>query len=290
MRRAPWKLIAGGLVLSVGGLAAVAGIPGRAGPVACGAPQEPEPAAPVIPPLPPVGHPAPSAPAPTLVLTPGDLPSIPPAPVPAPILVQVQATETAPMPRTAADTVLELRIPTAEPPALIQVGVIPPIPQTVPAATPKPAPADPTIPVVPDPIPVQFPTPPSTEKKLKVMLHLGDDRPRFEVRDGDEVYLKVVCDKVDVKSPSERGESMSVMKAVGKVAFVTPGGEGECDELSVVPGTGQVIVTGKVAFKYHWGKVETTVSGDRMTFRLGSAPGMAPPGPTTVSASYQKVK
>ena len=63
------------------------------------------------------------------------------------------------------------------------------------------------------------------------------------------------------------------MRATGKVGFVTPGGDGVCDELSVVPGTGQVVVTGKVQFKYNWGKVETTVSGDRLTFRLGSAPG-----------------
>ena len=116
----------------------------------------------------------------------------------------------------------------------------------------------------------------------------GDDRPRFEVRDGEECYLKVVCDKVDVKSPSDRGESMSVLKATGKVAFVTPGGEGECEELSVVPGTGQVIVSGKVTVKHTWGKAETTFSCDRMTFRLGSAPGMAPASPTAIPASYRR--
>lgn len=316
MRRTPWKLIAGGLALSLGGLAAVAGLPGR-GSVASGAPQQVEQPCPVIPPLPPVGQqaapqlPSVPAPAPTIVLTPADLPPIPAAPA----IIQVQATETAPMPRTAADKVIELSIPTPAPappvadysppnksefmpiptdrwaptaqaPPSYFPSTTPPIAATsvdllLPQAT-RPLPA-------PDaaPVPAQFTQPALPEKKLKVMLHMGDDRPRFEVRDGEEVYLKVVCDRVDVKSPSDRGESMSVMKATGKVAFITPGGEGECEELSVAPGTGQVIVNGKVAFKYNWGKVETTVSGDRMTFRLGSAPGMTA-SPTTLPASYQK--
>jgi hypothetical protein len=161
----------------------------------------------------------------------------------------------------------------------------PPIPATpdpaplLPSSSePKPAPVQPT-PAPADPLLNAPPTevaPAVVEKKLKVMLHMGDDRPRFEVRDGDEVYLKVVCDKVDVKSPSDRGETMSTLRATGRVTFVTPGGEGTCEELTVIPGTGQVVVTGRVSFKYNWGKVETTVSGDKMTFRLGSTPGVAP--------------
>lgn len=118
-----------------------------------------------------------------------------------------------------------------------------------------------------------LPEPTTTaEKKLKVILHLGDERPRFEVRDGDDVYLKVLCERVDVKSPGENGENMSVLRATGKVKFTTPGGEGTCDELMLTAGTGQVTVQGKVAFKYNWGKVETTVSGNSMTFRLGAGP------------------
>jgi hypothetical protein len=298
MRRAPWKLIAGGLVLSAGGLAAVAGVPGRTGQVAC-APQQPESAAPAIPALPPAGQTLPPqapattspSPVPAVVVSPADLPPIPAAPM----IVQVQATETAPMPRTAAEAVFELPVPTVASPTPMTAAVPTPLPATLdyaiplvpnPAtvATPKPATGE----AAPDVVPAQFTSPASTEKKLRVSLHLSDERPRFVVRDGDEVYLRVVCDKVDVKSPSERGEAMSTMHAAGKVAFVTPGGEGLCDELTVVPGTGQVIVSGKVSFKYNWGKVETTVSGDRMTFRLGSAPGVTPAGSTTVPASYQK--
>lgn len=282
-----WKLTAGGLVLALGGLAAVAGVPARScqpdqkagpvvlveAPVAPAAYQAPA----VVPQLPtdaPAAPAVPTAPEPApvpAVSTPAELPSVPPP---------VVTAEKKPEPK--ADKVFELPVPAVE--AIQPVSAPPPVP-TPPSlpATPDPAP----LPSSSEPKPAQVqPTPapaeplteapPIVEKKLKVMLHMGDDRPRFEVRDGDEVYLKVVCDKVDVKSPSDRGETMSTLRATGRVTFVTPGGEGTCEELTVIPGTGQVVVTGRVSFKYNWGKVETTVSGDKMTFRLGSTSGVAP--------------
>jgi hypothetical protein len=45
-----------------------------------------------------------------------------------------------------------------------------------------------------------------------------------------------------------------------------------------------VVVAGRVSFKYNWGKVETTVSGEKMTFRLGSTPGVVP---ATVQAGHR---
>lgn len=306
MRRTPWKLLAGGLVLSVGGLAAVGGVPLRAGQVACSA-QPPE-AVPLIPALPPVAQPLPVPPtvsdptagAPATVLTP-----TPPPPMPT-----ARATETAPVPRPKSAAVVDLSIPPTrsvappyDPPPVAAPTTPDATPEAVPAsaervtqlqsplvstpATPLPAPVAQPVPATLQQV-APLPAADVVEKKLKVMLHMGDDRPRFEIRDGEECYLKVVCDRVDVKSPSDRGESMSVMKATGKVAFVTPGGEGECEELSVVPGTGQVIVSGKVTVKHTWGKSETTFSGDRMTFRLGSVPGTVPVGPTAVPASFRR--
>ena len=106
---------------------------------------------------------------------------------------------------------------------------------------------------------------------------MSDERPRFEVRDGDEVYLKVICDSVEVNAPNGRTDNHSTMRAIGRCAFVTPGGDGFCDELSVVPGTGLVMVSGNVRFRYQWGRAETEVSGDKMTFRLGNTPGMLTP-------------
>ena len=184
--------------------------------------------------------------------------------------------------------------PTPPAPVPVQTVIaqeIPRIPAEAPS--PKPIPTTPTWEPRAQAIPTEAPSEPARnlEKKLKVLLHMGDERPRFEVKDGDDIYLKVISDKVEVKSPSDSGANMSVMRAGGKVTFITPGGEGTCDELSVVPGTGQVIVTGKVTFTYNWGKVETTVSGEKMTFRLGSTPGTTPSSGTQgVPTSYQRVR
>lgn len=303
-----WKLTAGGLVLALGGLAAVAGVPAsscqpdhKAGPavlvevpvapVAYQTPTAPQsPATPAIP----------TTPEPTLpaVSTPAELPSIP-----SPVVTAEKKSEPKPAPKE--NKVFELAVPAegVKPAAVTPPSLPSPEPKSAPILPlpvteapspilpsppepsnltpsrfdPVPAPVQPT-PASADPLLATPPTeaPSVVEKKLKVMLHMGDDRPRFEVRDGDEVYLKVGCDKVDVKSPSDRGESMSTLRATGRVTFVTPGGEGTCEELTVIPGTGQVVVAGRVSFKYNWGKVETTVSGDKMTFRLGSTPGVTP--------------
>lgn len=157
-----------------------------------------------------------------------------------------------------------LELPPASVPASEPMVIEPAVPQP---EAPRPIAEPPmeqravnTTEVVEDPEP--------TEKKLRVVLNMGDDRPRFEVRDDDNVLLKVVCERVDVKSPAEGAKVNATMRAIGKVYFVTPGGEGICDELSVVPGTGQVLVNGNVRFKYNWGKLETEVTGEQMNFRL----------------------
>jgi hypothetical protein len=326
-----WKMTAGGLVLALGGLAAVAGVPARScqadhkagsaplvevppvpAPVVRTAHQAPaEPviapavaATPEPPKIPAVSTPAEASviPLPVAHEEPKPTPKSEPKPAPkeekvfelkvptadvTPPVIPEPKTEAKPTPKPAADT-LPLPEPTtaAAPPA----PLLPPVaaktePKPAPAPvkaepTPAPAPADPLLNAKPDPAP-SF----AGEKKLKVMLQMGDGQPRFEVRDGDVIYLKVVCDKVDVKSPSDRGETMSTLRASNRVTFVTPGGEGTCDELTVIPGTGQVVVAGHVSFKYNWGKVETTVSGEKMTFRLGSTPGVA--GATFQAVSHQ---
>ena len=109
----------------------------------------------------------------------------------------------------------------------------------------------------------------TADRKLKVLLCLGAGKPWFEVRDGEELVLKVVSDAVEVKAPADNGDAADVLKASGRVSFRTLGGNGTCDELRVVPGTGEVVVSGKVVVTSNWGKAETTATADKMTFRLG---------------------
>lgn len=159
----------------------------------------------------------------------------------------------------------------------------PPVVTFAPAPTPtsdplptKPAPKT-ELPLTPPPVVTSEPVRVSAttaaapaERKLKVQMHLGSGKPYFEVRDGEELVLKVVSDAVEVKAPAENGDAASVLKASGGVSFRTLGGNGTCDELRVVPGTGEVVVSGRVAVTSNWGKAETTAMADKMTFRLGA--------------------
>ncbi len=313
MNRTRWKMMIGALGLSLGGLAAVAGVPASDGMVSCnGAPahtvarvSEPPAVGPKL----------------------ADLPTLPTPPAPRPIEVPAPTPPAVPLPAAPEPTPIPLPAPV---PALPRIDPVAPalptptppeLPRLRPTALPTPEPMKPLelhpfpaaeSPQVPRPVaytvaespPAPAPTPTPTpavdaakvaERKLKVILSMGDERPRFEVRDGDEIYLKVVCDRVEVKSPGEGGVTVSTMSATGKVTFVTPGGEGTCDQLAVLPGTGQVVVTGKVTFTYNWGKVETTVTGEKMNFRLGSntvtpTTAQGTSGVTGVPTSYSRTR
>ena len=162
-------------------------------------------------------------------------------------------------------------------------------PSPIPAPTqPAPTKPNPFPEVIEQPVrsaPIPTPTLPAPitpvvataplEKKLKVTLQMDENSPKFEVRDGEDVVLKVVSNKVDVASPTQKGERWSTLRASGHVRFMTPGGDGFCDELQVVPGTGEVIAVGHVKFTYNWGKVETSASAEKMNFRLGAQPATA---------------
>ncbi len=185
--------------------------------------------------------------------------------------------------KIAEERVFELPVP------MQPVKALPPIPAPIVEPVFKPSQPRETEPRVATVIPVPQPelAPPIVEvaphKKLIVTLKMGDGYPKFDVRDGDDIVLKVISEGVEVKAPSERGESISVLKATRKVRFITPGGEGFCDELQVVPGTGEVIASGRVMFKYTWGKVETAVTSEKMTFRLGTGGPMSLSDITTES-------
>ncbi|MCZ2341165.1 MAG: hypothetical protein LC104_05135 [Bacteroidales bacterium] len=218
---------------------------------------------------PPAPELAPAIPLPTAAVVPAPQPTVPaPKPTPAVVAAPQPTVAPAPVAVTKLEPVTQLE-PVTKPE---------PTPAPAPAPEPKPAPQ----PIASAPVletPAKQPIPqtesladPVREKKLKVLLHMGDQRPRFEVKDGDEIYLKVICDTVDVKAPTGKTDSLSTMRAIGRCSFVTPGGEGACDELTVIPGTGQVTVSGHVRFRYQWGRAETEVSGEKMTFRLGTTP------------------
>lgn len=217
----------------------------------------------------------------------------PPTPLPT-----IDPTTKLPPPVKTHDTPPPIPVTPPTPPAPVKADV-PPMIDLVPVKNEKPvpvppipAPSKPDVPPAPlpekkaepvpsprlaDPIPSpasEAPKPAGVaSKKLKVMLHLSDDKPWFEVKDGDEVVLKVTADAVQLNATAEKSRPAGVLVATGAVTFRTLGGYGTCDELHVMPGTGEVVVTGKVTVTSNWGKSETTATADKMTFRLGGDAG-----------------
>lgn len=214
-------------------------------------------------------------------------PAAPPIPVPAPTPPPPATFDTVPpVPSTVPPTIDLVPVKNEKP-----VPVTPPLPSPTKPDLPPPAPVKPEVPLtekkadpvpppafVPDPVaPPAAVTPKpagvAASKKLKVTLNLSDDKPWFEVKDGDEVVLKVTADAVQLSATAEKGRPAGVLVATGAVTFRTLGGYGTCDELHVMPGTGEVVVTGKVTVTSNWGKSETTATADKMTFRLGGDAG-----------------
>jgi hypothetical protein len=114
---------------------------------------------------------------------------------------------------------------------------------------------------------VSFPS-----NRFRIVLRVGENEPSFEVRSGDDLVLKVVCEKVDVKSP-EKGTGLSTVKAAGKVHFVGFGAEGSCDELAFLAGTGEVSMTGnvKIQVKDKLGRVESELSTENVKYKIDAS-------------------
>ncbi|MDY3558640.1 hypothetical protein R5W23_005781 [Gemmata sp. JC673] len=152
----------------------------------------------------------------------------------------------------------------AQPPALIESPKIAPTPieqekptLDVPASKPTPAPAAGAGAVKVEAM------------KYRIVLRVGEGEPTFEVKSGDDLVLKVACEKVDIKSP-EKGVGLSAVTARGKVRFAGFGVEGTCEELSFMAGTGEVAMSGdvKVQMKDKLGRVESELTTATLKYKI----------------------
>jgi hypothetical protein len=303
-----WKLLAGLLGLSMAGVAATAdpqcpaktaGPPPVPCPVVVDVPVIPAAATVPVGTKPPLDIPAP----PTVAVTVAAPPALP-VPVAAKDPEPPKLPEPLPAPELPVPTTPAAK-PTSPTPALPEVHLEPPRPASAPPAkppelpppadtpvitgpstTPPPAPQRLDPPAVPKQSPLANPEP-TAAGAVRVVLHLGAGQPRFEVLAGDDTLLKVVSDRVDVRSPSEKGETMSALKAAGEVRFSAPGCEGVCQDLTVLPVSGDVELSGNVRVKCKQGKGETEIVASKVTFKLGSAPAYAVPEPAaTLNTSF----
>lgn len=301
-----WKLMAGVIGLGMCGLAALAepacrtvGLTRRADDPK---PDEPKPTE-AAKPLPLPDAPLPTPPATTEVPPPVILPvtdSKPPVPAALPVPMPAKNDPKTPPvmdPKAFEDVTKALQptpvplptlpTPTTPPPATTPpapkfdfhttapVPVTPPVPVATPVVPVKgevPAPPEAKVDVAPlakpDTVPAEAKAAPFNGKQLKVMLHLSTEKPWFEVKDGDELVLRVTAESVNLMAAADAGKP-AVLTAAGGVSFRTLGQSGTCDEVQVMPGTGEVVVKGKVTVTSNWGKAETTATAEKMTFRLG---------------------
>ena len=330
MATSRWKVMAGVLGVSLGGLAALAGQSPKVGETRRAQP----PALPDLP-APPVVK---SAGAPTLeVPPPAGLPALPilpttPAanpPAPLPIILSeppvAAAKKPTPKPEVIPASGTSLPVPTpvvpasGSTPAPLTIDTPPskPLPApTVPAPAapvdvkpmlPEPAkslpPTEPSLPTgfTPPAPPAATLTPPAPTAtvvepaaarsappaavvaavtKFRIILRVGEGEPTFEVRTGDDMVMKVLCEKVDIAS-AEKGQPMQQVKASGKVRFVGFGSEGTCDELSFLAGTGelQLAVNVTIQVKDKLGRVDSELKSDKVKYKLDASamPGVMKP-------------
>jgi hypothetical protein len=117
--------------------------------------------------------------------------------------------------------------------------------------------------------------------KFRIILRVGEGEPMFEVRHGDDLVMKVLCEKIDIKSPEKGQQGLSEVTATGKVRFVGFGAEGTCDTFSFLAGTGEVAMSGhvKVQVKDKIGRVESELIADQMRYKLDTSamPGILKP-------------
>lgn len=110
--------------------------------------------------------------------------------------------------------------------------------------------------------------------RLKMTLRMGDGRPRFEIRNSssEEILLKVYGEKVEMTAPPE-GKSSSVagVSASGRVKFTAPGIEGTCDQLTILSGTGEVLMKGNIHLKTKRGKSWSEMTAEKMVYQIGNA-------------------
>lgn len=279
-----WKLLTGALGMSLGGWATFGGTADQKVDV---------PPPPVVAPATPVAPLAVASATPLLPTLPA-IPAMPPAALPSSPVIELPGlplpdtkpieTKLPPKPTTPVSLPVvpasgfelppsPVALPSAPPslppmptkPAVDAAGPFtPPLPSKPPAVAPESPMVEYTKPATPSVTPVA-----ALPSKFRIVLRVGAGDPSFEVRHDDDLVMKVVCEKVDIKSP-EKGQGPSNVIATGKVRFVGFGAEGTCDSFSFLAGTGEVALAGNVNVKVRdkIGRVESELNADKMQYKL----------------------
>jgi hypothetical protein len=90
----------------------------------------------------------------------------------------------------------------------------------------------------------------------------GSGQPRFEIKDGDVLLLKVYCDRVDLKGVQDG------VVASGHIRLHGSGLDGTCDQLNLSTLKGEVELKGNVRLTCYRGGSSSQVATEQMLFQL----------------------
>jgi len=124
---------------------------------------------------------------------------------------------------------------------------------------------------------------------------MGIQRPRFEIKKGDETMLKVYCERIEMHTPktTDAVQSIAGLTSFGQVRFFGPGLEGTCDELAIASVTGEVSLKGNIRMKCKRGTTYSDVAADSMTFQMvgtGLISQSEPKSGTITPVEYQQAR
>lgn len=234
------------------------------------------------------GNYEPPAPAKSEPVKPKPEPTVPtPTPVSGLDLVDSPLTPAKPEAKPPVDLTPE-PVKIAAPPTPIKTAT-PPAPVNNPPMLleePK-APARLTVTEVPaaKPIPQPETKPDAAGGKLKMLLRMGSGTPRFEIRSvvTEELLFKVYGQKIEMQSSTDsgKGSPLAGVTASGKVRFTGPGVEGTCDSLTLLSGTGEVLMKGNVQLKTKSGRTWSELAAEKMMYQIGLTGLKATPNPVT---------
>lgn len=103
---------------------------------------------------------------------------------------------------------------------------------------------------------------------LRLSVRTGTGTPRFEIRDGDHLLLKVTSEKMEMHAAHSATAPLPGLCATGKVKVHGSGLDGTCDQLLVVSESGEVVLKGNVRLTCYRAGSSSEIMAEQMKFQL----------------------
>jgi hypothetical protein len=142
----------------------------------------------------------------------------------------------------------------------------------LPAPTPTPTPTN----VIPQATGAVIPPltravePTANPEGIKIIVQMNNGRPSLTILSDNAEMMTLTCEQLDLAARSPGDETVSGIKASGKVTFTAPGCQGSCDELLLNPKSWDGTMLKNVKAKCTNGNSGTELAADKMTFKLRS--------------------